>query len=92
MKLDLNARVQANVKNGGMPAAKAAYETWGKHDGQAVRVKILREYPDTEELCPRCGGELKIVVGRTEAGEELFRLECLACSWASEALPEPKER
>ena len=67
----------------------ASTETWADRDGRDVKVTPLREYPETKRTCPRCHGELKVVVGETESGQQVHRLECLICSWASGMLPGP---
>ena len=66
------------------------HQTWGRHDGQNIEVVVLREYSTTKEKCPKCEGALKAIVGRVDEGEQYFRLECRSCSWASEALSDPK--
>ena len=64
-------------------------ENWEDHNGQNIQVKILRRYITTEDTCPECGGGLKIAVART-TDDQVYRLECLACAWRSEALPDPE--
>lgn len=66
-------------------------ERWESYSGQNVEVKILRRYLTVEDVCPECEGGLRIAVGKdTESGEQLYRIECLKCSWVTDALPDPE--
>lgn len=63
-------------------------EQWENYDNCRVDVEILRRYLTLEDICPECGGGLRIAVGTME-GEQVFRFECVACPWTSETLPDP---
>lgn len=51
---------------------------------------VMYRYTSAAERCPHCEAVIRVAIASVGDGVIVFRLECLACGWKTEALPDPE--
>ena len=64
-------------------------EKWLDMNGDEITVVDVRRTLTTEDTCPECSGGIRYAEGIVD-GKAVFRIECTACMWRTEALPDPQ--
>ena len=58
--------------------------------GERVWAAVMYRYTSAAERCPHCEAVIRVAIASVGDGVIVFRLECLACGWMTEALPDPE--
>lgn len=60
------------------------------YNGRKAGVAVIQRYLAVKDICPECDSGIRIAVARDKRNDLFFRLECHACGWTTEALPDPE--